>query len=480
MKYIVLLSVWLTPILWCDQEGMQRWDDTDFQHLLKTRMSTKSQYPTPSDEEFAALIAEDITINTQSDQCKVIHTNFVIRHGTRFPTKKVIKKISNLYNLLAQIKQSDQSSSLNAFDWLLSWNPPYNTENEGSLAPAGEMEMKALGGRIRDRFYNGNVPTASDNKHFTFEHTWKIRTAQSAKAFASGLCDEQQDDIEYRSNAAGEDMVLRFYDNCPALDAQLAADTSPSRHYEEYRHSDQMQKNLKHFQNLFGPQGNQLTQSHLEAAYDACAFDVALLGECSHWCQIFRSDGPELLLSMDYFKDLKHFYRKSYGTPLAYEIASPLLRQMIVEMRNRTLGKSQVGGSFKFAHAETILPLAALMDISYSDRHKTNTQSHIVSTTPLEVAETRQFKGSLLAPFSANIGFVLYECTPLAGGQKEGDQVIEKSYKVKTLYNERVVRFSACEMQDLCSIEQLETLFNRWIYEFDSSQVCEVPVSNQM
>nr|CCA15134.1 multiple inositol polyphosphate phosphatase 1 putati [Albugo laibachii Nc14] len=474
MKYVVFCSLWLPQILWCNEETTQQWDTESFQHLLRTRMSTKSQYPTPSSEEFAALIAQDNTINNPSQQCKVIHTNFVIRHGTRFPTKKAIKKILTVHKLLVEILHSSQSPT--PFDWLLSWTPPYTTENEGTLAPIGEAEMSALGTRIRNRFFNPNVPTASDNNQATFEHTWKVRTEQSAKAFASVFISDPPINIEYRANRAGEDQVLRFYDNCPALDAQFATETSSTRHYNEYRHSSQMEANLHHFQELFGPQGQLLTQHHLEAAYDACAFDVALLKEYLQWCQIFRSNGPEMLLSMDFFQDLKHFYRKSYGTPLAYEIASPLLRQMITEMRNRTIGVSDVGASFKFAHAETILPLAALMDISYSDRHKTDSENHFVGSVPLEVAETRHFKGASLAPFSANIGFVLYECTQK--GSEEGDRAAGKVFQVKTLYNERVVRFPACGKEDVCTMEQLENLFYRWIYEFDSSQVCEVPVTN--
>lgn len=410
--------------------------------VLREHMSTKTLYAPPLQSE----------IDTVDDTCTPVQLNFAIRHGTRNPTMKDITRINNTHiRLLAARNESLPS-------WVKNWKNPYSKETEAWLAEPGVRELIDIGHRLRARL--SPLPVHYDAKKFVFDHTWKVRTKQSAQAFAFGFFDGLQP-VYYHSSPIGQDAVLRFYDNCPVFQTQIDSNKSSTIEHRNYRDSKQMHRNLIKFQKFTG--FADATQKDMEAAYAGCAFDVAVQDVYDQWCSFFDD---EMLLSMDYFQDLKHFYRKSHGHALSYEIAAPLLQDIFRTMKERVSAKNGMRGYFRFAHAETILPLATLLNVSYFDRHASDREGHFRADTPLELALERKFKSSTLAPFAANIGFVLYECT---------DQVKETqatTFKVKTLLNEHEVLFKECKGQALCPFDVLEAIFHRWLYEFNFEEHC--------
>ncbi|TDH68722.1 hypothetical protein CCR75_009773 [Bremia lactucae] len=413
--------------------------------VLLQHMSTKTRYAPPVMSE----------LDTMNSTCNPVQLNFVIRHGTRNPTMKDISRINNTHSRLLAARNEKSPT------WIESWNNPYPAETEAWLADSGIRELIEMGHRLRARL--SPVPLNYASSNFVFDHTYKIRTKQSAEAFAFGFFDGLQP-VYYQSSPIGQDEILRFYDNCPLFKTQIDSNKSSTIEHSKYRNSEQMYKNLVKFQIL----ANFLnaTQNDMEAAYAGCAFDVAVQAVFDQWCSLFDS---KMLLSMDYFQDLKHFYRKSHGHALSYEIATPLLQDIFRTMKTRVDKTSSVDGYFRFAHAETILPLASLLNVSYFDRHASDREGHFRADTPLDLAQKRKFQSSKLTPFSANIGFVLYECD----AQKDESQATS-SFKVKTLLNEREVIFRECNGQVLCPFDLLEKIFYRWIYEFDFQENCKI------
>ncbi|OWZ03898.1 Multiple inositol polyphosphate phosphatase 1 [Phytophthora megakarya] len=407
-------------------------------------MSTKTLYAPPS-----------VGSESLEDSCFPVQLNFAIRHGTRNPTMKDITRINNTHSRLLLDHEGEVST------WVENWENPFPKETEAWLADKGVRELIEIGQRLRARLSPSSV--FYDARKFFFEHTWKIRTKQSAEAFAFGFFDGLQP-VFYHSDPMGEDEVLRFYDNCPTFERQIDSNKSATIEHRKYRSSEQMHKNLAKFQTLSRFQS--ATQNDMEAAYAGCAFDVAVRNVFDQWCSFFDD---EMLLSMDYFQDLKHFYRKSHGHALSYEIATPLLQDIFRTIKQRVDGKNKIEGHFRFAHAETILPLASLLNLSYFDQHASDREGHFRADTPLDLALQRKFKSSELAPFAANIGFVLYECSP-----DQGSKQTKPEYKVKTLLNEREVKFNECKGQVLCPFDVLENIFRRWIYEFDFQEHCMI------
>ncbi|TMW64880.1 hypothetical protein Poli38472_009047 [Pythium oligandrum] len=421
--------------------------------VLTQHMSTKTMYPVPS----LAELKEETEAEKQAAQendalCRPVQLNYVIRHGTRFPTIKDIRRINATHERLTHASAP--------LAWTQHWTNPYDPDRAGWLADVGVSELIAMGKRLRLRFGDAFHQHFNSDK-FVFEHTYKPRTKQSAMAFAYGFFQEQLQSVLYHTDPIGQDTALRFFDNCPALDLAVARNKSATIEHKRYRLSKQMHRNLRRFQRLAG---QPLEQSDLEAAYAACAFDVSVRGRLDEWCTLFDQ---ELLFSMDYFHDLKHFYKKSHGNALAFEVASPLLQAVHRTMLQRIRGENTVEGHFRFAHAETILPLASLLNLTYFDRHANDREGHFLADTPLDIATTRSFRGSKLSPFAANIGFVLYECHDTTGP-------VPPTYRVQTLFHERTVTFPECDHARLCPFERFERMFWQWIHEYDFFSVCGV------
>ncbi|CAK4132439.1 unnamed protein product [Aphanomyces euteiches] len=371
--------------------------------------------------------------------CVPVQVNMVLRHGSRFPTIKVIRAIEATTRKL-------QARMISLPMWLETWNVEtyYPVDEAGQLAPSGVQEMIALGQRIR-RKYARDFASHYAKPHFTFESTWKDRTRESATSFAFGFFDGHQP-VHYEVAPKGADTELRFFDNCPAYDHAVELNATATLQYSLFANSEAMQRNLKLFQEYFNL--SSLTIKDLDTAYDACAFDVAVYGIFHHWCSLFPDD---VLHSMEYFKELKQYYRKSHGNAMAVDIAAPLIRDIVESMRNYTDGKGSVQGHFRFAHAETLLPLVSILGF-----HKD--EPPLMASTN---AYDRRFRTSELSPFSGNLAFVLYACEN------------ESKHMVQVVLNEKQVESPGLGCI-YCPLTHWTCHYDPWISHWDFQAQCTI------
>lgn len=156
---------------------------------------------------------------------------------------------------------------------------------------------------------------------------------------------------------------------------------------------------------------------------------------------------------MDYHGDLKAYWKKGFGHNLSWEIAAPLLKDIFDSVKQFTEGKNDLVGHFRFAHAETILPLICLLTHNWVDAVE------LQASTPEEIAWTRSFKASILAPFAGNVAFHLYQCG--------------STYKIQTRFNEQNVQISGCHASGyLCTLDEFEASFRQFLYEWVFSEEC--------
>ncbi|KAF0692568.1 Aste57867_16380 [Aphanomyces stellatus] len=371
--------------------------------------------------------------------CKPIQINMVVRHGTRYPTEKVIRSISAVAK-----KLQDHSRVLPS--WLEEWDVDvyYPLHQSGMLASTGVDELVALGTRMRRKYASSFAP-AFTKTSYTFEHTWKERTGESASSFAFGFFGGHQP-VHYEVAAKGSDAELRFFDNCPLFDVAVEQNASATLQYTLFGQGDVMAATVRHFQSIFRLAS--LTAKDIDAAYDACAFDVAVFGIESHWCSLFS---PTLLASMEYFKELKQYYRKSHGNFMAVAIAAPLLRDIADAMTNRTDGVTSVQGHFRFAHAETLLPLLSLVGLQRDD-------APLLASTP---SFERKFKSAELAPFGGNVAFVLHAC----------DHPSE--YVVEMVVNERQTSTPGLGCV-FCPLSHWLGHYKHWLSQWHFHEQCQV------
>ncbi|OQR97151.1 multiple inositol polyphosphate phosphatase 1 [Achlya hypogyna] len=412
---------------WAAAAAVRRVPVDDFE--LTRRLGTKTPYYSQ---------AEPFEIDAPMG-CAPVQVNMVVRHGTRYPTHKVIAKIAAMAAKL-------QASNATLPTWLKNWDTHehYPLEFEAQLAPSGVDELVGLGDRMRQKYGLAFVPHYEDNA-YVFEHTWKVRTQQSAAAFAHGFFNSHEP-VPMAVASKGDDVELRFFDNCPLFTAAVENNATAWREYAAFPTSPSMRANVAELQATLQLPG--ITAEDLDAVYEACAFDVSVHHTVDRWCSLM---GTDLLSSMEYYKDLKAYYKKSYGNPLAYEIAAPLLRSLIEGMIARRDGGTYQG-IFRFAHAETILPLSSLLGFMRGDR-------------PLEavaVQPQRAFKSAIISPFGANIAFVLYACD-------DGNHVAQLLLNEKQL----PVPGLGCIF---CPLELLEKHFAPWITR-DFDHMCSVASS---
>ncbi len=160
---------------------------------------------------------------------------------------------------------------------------------------------------------------------------------------------------------------------------------------------------------------------------------------------------PEESAWFSYLSDAEDFYEKgpsfSDNNGVTFNIAKPLLADMFSEMK-RALdneGQPKMLAKLRFAHAEQIMPLAALL--------KVNGSQQPAHPDELYSQENNPWRGDWVTPYSANIQWDLYR-NPISG------QAL-----VKMLYNEKETLFkSDCQpvpgTQFYYSLTELEQCYS--------------------
>lgn len=98
--------------------------------------------------------------------------------GVRYPTDGNMGEIQDLLNKL-QANYSDVIPQ-----WLQNYSLPYNESDQGELSDAGAAELAAFGTRSRSALGSA-IPSTFNASKFIVQHTYKSRTADSAKAYVT-------------------------------------------------------------------------------------------------------------------------------------------------------------------------------------------------------------------------------------------------------------------------------------------------------
>jgi hypothetical protein len=135
---------------------------------------------------------------------------------------------------------------------------------------------------------------------------------------------------------------------------------------------------------------------------------------------------PEESAWFSYLSDAEDFYEK--GPSLAsqsatYAVAQPLLDGLFNEVQTQVVEEAgEHVAKLRFAHAETLIPLAALMKLEGS---RQSAQPGVLMSQ-----ENNEWRGGWVSPYAANIQWDVY--------RNEAGRVL-----VKMLYNEKELAFKA-------------------------------------
>lgn len=127
-----------------------------------------------------------------------------------------------------------------------------------------------------------------------------------------------------------------------------------------------------------------------------------------------------------FINDAQEYYFKGpsiEGTTVTYDMAKPLLLDFFSSIDSYLESKSKIAVHLRFAHAETLIPFATLLQIpGYSNQCS--------QLTNLYSYENNPWRGDLIAPMGANIQWEIYE-----------HEHNPKQILIRMLYNEVEARF---------------------------------------
>lgn len=147
--------------------------------------TTKGRY----EEVNPHLIRDILAVNRSllqppSAQCRDIHLTAIVRHGTRYPTTKNVKKMQKLYELVRSNASGEEG-------WLQElrsrWTMWYEEDMDGRLVQKGVSDLKHLAVRLSKLFPSLISEERLRGGFFRFITSSKHRCVNSTLSFKAGL-----------------------------------------------------------------------------------------------------------------------------------------------------------------------------------------------------------------------------------------------------------------------------------------------------
>ena len=342
-------------------------------HFPTHRFSLKTPYRFP---QFQSL--------PPSPHCEISYLLTIFRHTSRFPTAKNIENFSLLQTKLSNISFNQQ------YQWLRNWTNTFTLDRAGELSPAGEREAQLIGKNYKRR-YMGIFDHYSPHL-FQVNSTFKNRTYETAQAFLTGVFGHNlKDKFEITRNTEN-DPFLRFFDDCLKYNQNTLENAS--RQVEQMESTSEFLELVERFNYRLGT--HLLTFSDLETLWRICSMEY-LATRSSEFCRLFSDQDSQLLES---FHDRRAFLLKSNGYPINVKMSCVLMKHIVSQLQLAVSGGSKKANLY-FAHAETLIPLLALLNITTDSVRMENVRS----------APDRNYVFGLLVPMGANLAFNLFRCS---------------------------------------------------------------------
>ena len=397
------------------------------------------------------------------ENCKPKYIDMLVRHGTRHPSKKDVKKIDAMLSVVNAFFYERQFLYR---DLKLPWRNEFFVENDKILTKIGKEEMKNLSARMKNR-----LPELFINSPelYSFYSTDTTRTIESASAFVSGLYGDHSN-ISIVSVKKDKDHLLRFFDQCPLYKTKVSDNKTALYHTKRFREGTEMNDVLKKVVlklGLTAEQQRHLKPKHLTAMYIACSFEVAVFDRHNTWCELFDSDDFEVL---EYLYDLKHYWKRAYGYTINYRMSCTLFADIVKNILNAVNLESRTEpiageknhtkklGVFRFAHAETLQPLYALLGL-FKDKEELRADNFAKHNS-------RKYRTSFVVPFGANIAFVIYSCD-----SSQHKNTLD-NFQLQVYVGEKLIQLP-CGDEISCPLVDFLNIYSKHIDRCVLSEICK-------
>ena len=205
---------------------------------------------------------------------------------------------------------------------------------------------------------------------------------------------------------------------------------------------------LTFLKQLLGQTGSGLTLARrVFSLWDICKFEIAVHGS-SETCEWLGFNETHMHV-LKYLEDAQVFWLKSYGFSINYDMTCELAKDII----RRTKAPEGRNAVARFAHAETLIPLATKLGVFKDEDMKTifSASADIHSAK----VKHRMWQGGRVAPFAGNILFELHECqghTHVRVMLNEQQVRIGRERKLQVTLSElaQILEVPHCDLDEIC------------------------------
>ncbi|XP_065651806.1 multiple inositol polyphosphate phosphatase 1 isoform X1 [Hydra vulgaris] len=411
-------------------------------HVFATNCPKQPLFSTKTPYTF---IGNNFTENNAPKNCKPIQINMVHRHGNRYPSDKDVNEMDKL------LKFIQNKTFLNI---AIPTKNLFKKEEDSLLNEIGEKELYEIGKRIRIRFSDLFQKRYSPLL-YKFESTCKLRTVHSSNSLAAGLFENtgtlgacRIQPIAIQTYPCDSSKELEFYKMCKSYTDKVEKNEETKEEMKKFGKGTEMNNVLEKVKRKLGLSFS-LEVNHLKIMYIYCSYEIGMFSGTmdTGFCSMFDNDDLQVI---EYYFDLEDFYLSSKVFPITYQSSCPLLADIVKTLKTATIINSteSFNGIFRSGHSETIVPFLALLGVYLNEGYLT--------ASNYKEMKARIFRASCLAPFSANIYFVLYKCD-------------DDNYKIQLSVNEHLVKIPCCDSKEDCSfskfLECYESIAEKCNYE---------------
>ncbi|XP_068807217.1 multiple inositol polyphosphate phosphatase 1 [Struthio camelus] len=392
--------------------------------------------------------------------CAPLQLRALLRHGTRYPTAKQIRRLGELHGRLLRraAAAAASSSACPLAAALAAWHMWYEESLDGRLAPRGQRDMEHLARRLAARFpalfaARHRLALASSSKH---------RCLQSGAAFRRGLGPALPlagGETEIEIN----DALMRFFDHCQKFVAFVEENDTAMQQVDAFKQGPEMRRVLEKVAGVLCLPVDELNADLIQVAFLTCSYELAIRNVTSPWCSLFNEEDAKVL---EYLNDLKQYWKRGYG----YEInsrSSCNLFQDIFQQLDKAVEESKSSKPIsspvivQIGHAETLQPLLALMGF-FKDDEPLRANNYVRQMH-------RKFRSGRIVPYAANLVFVLYHCDQVKTSKEE--------YQVQMLLNEKLMPFHHSN-ETISIYADLKDYYKDILQNCHFKEECELPKSN--
>lgn len=391
------------------------------------------------------------------ERCSPVHVTAVIRHGSRYPTVKNIRRIQRLSELVrTEAGRGSGGPGGGTEDWVQElqnrWEMWYTEDMDGQLVMKGRDDLRHLAVRLSSLFPSLLSEENVRKRTISFITSSKHRCVSSVEAFQAAL---------QGGGASGEpefshrvdDHLMRFFERCRGYVEGVEKNRTALKEVEKFKHGEEMERVKRRMEEKLGLHHHRLTPDLVEAAFFLCSYELSIKSLHSPWCFLFDEDDAKVL---EYKSDLKQYWKRSHGYQISALSSCPLFHHVFRTLDKagrprRSTDAAPEPASVLLGHAETLLPLLTLLGL-YKDPTPPTADNY-------RSQHGRSFRSGRLVPYAANLLFVLYDC--------------RRGPRLQLLLNEAPVRFPGLETEDAPLYRDVRATYRHLLDGCDFHRECE-------